>query len=213
MRIEFPWFNRAKGGDAAPQLSDEGALLTQGASGAFYHAARQRKVFTSADEAAGAVLPIFSNTAQVFAFWNPLGSGVVANIIEVAMTYVSTTGAAGGYVIGVVKNAGGAVATGGNVSAFTDRDVFEALTTGNAASTNKCRVATAATVTAPVILRHLGVNQLVTTAADATTVPWTAYRSFGGDLLIAPNTAIVIAGNIATLSIWACSITWQEEPA
>ena len=63
------------------------------------------------------------------------------------------------------------------------------------------------------LTERLAFQRPSTTAADATTVPWTAYRSFGGDLLIAPNTAIVIAGNIATLSIWACSITWQEEPA
>ncbi|OFW37648.1 MAG: hypothetical protein A3J29_06135 [Acidobacteria bacterium RIFCSPLOWO2_12_FULL_67_14b] len=213
MRIELPWFNRAKGGDAAPQLSDEGALLTQGVGGVSYHAARQRKVFTAPMAAAGGVLPIFSNTAQIFGLWNPAGSGVIANILELAMSFVDTTGAAGGYVLAVVKNAGAALATGGNISAFTDLTVYEALATGNAASGNKCRVSSAATVTAPVILRHLGLNQLVLTAADATGLQWKNTSRFDGDVLVAPNTALFVAGNIATLSKWACSVTWQEEPA
>ena len=50
----------------------------------------------------------------------------------------------------------------------------------------------------------------MTTAADATTVPWTAYRQFHGDLLVAPNTAIFVAGNIATLSKFTGSIVWAE---
>lgn len=210
--FSLPFFNSARGGDAKPVLSDERATLVQSAEGTYWHAAKQRKVFTSNMAAAGAVLPIFSNTTQQFGLFNPLGSGVNCNIIEVALTYVDTTGAAGGYVLALVKNAGGGLATGGNVAAATVLSVWDGLSNGNASSASKAFGITAATVTAPVIWRHIGQNQLVTTAADATTVPWTAKARFDGDCGIQPGTALFVAGNIATLTKWACSITWSEEP-
>lgn len=209
--FSLPFFNPSKG-DAKPVLSDERGVLTQPASGAYWHASKQRKVFTSSMAAAGAVLPIFSGTTQQFGLFNPLGSGVNCNIIELGMTYVDTTGAAGGYVLALVKNAGGGLATGGNLTAATLLSVWDAISNGNAASGNKAYGITAFGCTAPVIYRHLGQNQLVTTAADATTVPWSARHTFNGDVGIAPGTVLVVAGNIATLSKWACSVTWEEEP-
>jgi hypothetical protein len=176
-----------------------------------YKAAKEGRLFVGNAAAAGAVLPIFSNTAQVFGLWNPSGSKVNGIICDVAATYVSTTGAAGGYVIGIMKNAGAGLATGG-ISAWTD-GVPERGLSGEGSGGNTIRFTpSAATVIAPTILRHLGWNQLVTTAADATTVPWQFYREFHGDLILPPNAAIFLAGNIATLSVWAASIKWFEEP-
>lgn len=176
-----------------------------------YRAAAEGRLFVGNAAAAGAVLPIFSNTAQVFGLWNPGSSKVNAVVCDIAATFVSTTGAAGGYVLGIMKNAGSGIATGA-ISAFTDTTIENALSgekTGGAA----CRfTGSAATVIAPTILRHLGWNQLVTTAADATTTPWQFFREFDGDLILPPNQAIFLAGNIATLSTWAATIKWFEEP-
>ena len=209
--FELPWFNARKGSAARPSLSDERGMLVSQTGGSQAHAAKQRKVFTTAMAAAGAVLPIFSNTTQQFGLFNPLGSGVICNLIELGLTYVSTTGAAGGYVLALVKNAGGGLATGGNVAAATLLNVWDGISNGNSSSGNKVLGITAATVTAPVIWRHIGQNQLVTTAADATTVPWTFKHRYEGDCGIYPGTAVFVAGNIATLSTWACSLTWSEE--
>lgn len=207
MRIELP---HPSGVDLAPQLSKDYAQLVQQVSSPFLQATRNKKVFVYSDAAAGSVLPIFSNTAQKSGLFNPAGSGVIANIIEIALTYVSTTGAAGGFVAAVVKNAGSGIAGSGNLSAITDGTVFSGLCDGLPAQ-GKCRAFSAATVTAPVIYRHLGLNQLVITAADATNTQWSTRLRFDGDFLVAPNTAITIAGNIATLITMAVSITWSEE--
>lgn len=209
--IELPFFSRRKGAATRPSLSNEQGVLVQQTAGSMWHAARQGKLFTSNMAAAGAVLPIFSGTTQQFGLFNPLGSGVVCNIHEIAMTYVDTTGAAGGYVLALVKNAGGGIATGGNLTSATVLSVWDALSNGNSSGANKAYGITAFGCTAPVIYRHLGQNQLVTTAADATTVPWTTRHTFNGDVGVKPGTVLALAGNIATLSKWACSITWSEE--
>ena len=179
-----------------------------------YESNRAGRVFVASNVAAGNVLPIFSNTAQESGIWNPGGSGVMAVLCSVAFTYVSTTGAAGGYVLAAVVNAGAAVATGGNISAFTDATANVTVWSGKVGVTpaNVIRFAQgASTVTAPVIYRHLGYNQLVVTAADATTVPWRADYDFRGDIILPPGNALFVAGNIATLMISAVSMVWSEE--
>lgn len=212
MFFKLPFFNSIRGDEAKPMLADNRGVLVQSANSDLAHAAKSGKVFTGSAAAAGSVLPIFSNTAQVFGLWNPAGSGVDAFITSIAASYVDTTGAAGGFVLGIVKNAGSATATGAAVSAFTEGTPEPGIA-GSRLGGNKVRFTpSAATVTAPSILRHLGIGQLVLTASDATNGIFHFYRDFRGDLAIAPNTAVFLCGNIATLSKWAASITWVEEP-
>ena len=209
----LPYFNGAKG-EAPPALSDDRGLLTQPVGGRWYHLAKQGKVFTGNSAAAGSVLPIFSNTAQVFGIWNPAGSNVNGVLINVAATYVSTTGAAGGFVLAVNKNIPGGLATGA-ISAFTEGTPERGVvgqTSGLGGNAIRF-TPSAATTVAPTILRHLGINQLVLTAADTANTTFGFNKDFDGDIAIAPGTAVWLCGNIATLSIWAASITWAELPA
>lgn len=208
---KLTYANSVKGDEARPLISDNRSQLTQDSCGKWYHAAKQGRVFTGNAAAAGAVLPIYSNTAQVFGLWNPAGSGVNCVFINLAATYVSTTGAAGGFVLGIMKNAGASIATGG-ISVFTQGTPEPGIAGSQIGGNKVLFTPSAATVIAPTILRHLGVNQLVMTAADATNTTFAFYRDFDGELSVAPNNAVFLAGNIATLSIWAASLTWCEEP-
>ena len=204
----LPYFNGSKA-EAKPVLSDDRALLTQPHGGKWAHLAKQGRVFTGNSAAAGSVLPIFSNTAQVFGLWNKASSGVNCVLINVASSYVSTTGAAGGYVLGVMKDAGSGLATGA-ISAFTAGTPERGLVGSGLGGNKVAFTPSAATVVAPTILRHLGIGQLVITAADATNTTFAFNKDFDGDLIIAPGNAVFLAGNIATLTIWAASITWAE---
>ena len=177
-----------------------------------YELARQGRVFTGNIAAAGVVLPIYSNNTQQVGLWNPAGTDVGLVVLRIAMTYVSTTGAAGGYVIGQLTGLGSAVATGTSITAFTETTPVSDYPAGGFTSVAKFGQGSTLTVVGAsvTIKRHLGLNQLVTTAADATTVPWKADFDFDGDLIVTPGSAIFLAGNIATLSIWTGSITWAE---
>jgi len=177
-----------------------------------YNLTRQGKVFTGNIAAAGVVLPIYSNNTQQCGLWNPAGTGVDLVLLRVAMTYVSTTGAAGGYVISQLTGLGSAVATGSSITAFTETAAVSDYPGGGFTSVAKFgQGATLTVVGASVtIKRGLGINQLVTTAADATTVPWKADIDFDGDVVVTPGSAIFLAGNIATLTTWSGSLTWAE---
>ena len=171
------------------------------------------RVFAGNAAAAGFVLPIYSNTAQKIGLWNPRGNTKKAILHRVTFTYVSTTGAAGGFVLALVKDAPAHLATGAAITAFTEgtfeTDIFNGLL--GAKNLPTCRFTpSAATVTAPIIGRHLGLNQLVITAADATNTQWNAECKFDGDVRLLPGSAVFLAGNIATLITMAPSLVWEE---
>ena len=178
----------------------------------WYGLAKQGRIFTGNIAAAGVVLPIYSNTTQQCGLWNPLGSTVDLILRRIALTYVDTTGAAGGFCLCYLANAPAAIGTGLAITAFTETTAVPGYGSlgYNLASSAKFGQGATLTVTAPSVWRQLGLNQLVTTATTATDVQWTAYFEFDGDAVVAPGTAIFIAGNIATLSKFTGSITWAE---
>ena len=206
MQVEYPYFSPGKSRNGSPMLSAGHGVLSTLVGGEHWHRARNRRTFTSASAATAAVVPIYSNTTQQFGLYNPPGSGRFFEIHEIAATYLDTTGAAGGYVLGIVGSASDLT-----VTAATAVAKYEALTDGVVAADSRGRPITAITTTAPALYRHLGANQLVLTATDATTAAFTNRYQFRGDLGIRPGTLIVFAGNIATLSKFCVSWTWSEE--
>lgn len=213
MLIELPFFNSNKGAPAGPVLTDERAQLVGQSGGQYFHQTKQRKLFTAPLPAAGVVLPIFSNTTQQFGLMNPMGSAKLLTLVELALTYVSTTGAAGGFVLGVAKDIGsGSAGTAAPIVSSTEIAAFGGRTNGRASDVNKGKVLSPfVLLAAPVIYKHLGMNQLVITAADATNTQWQAVRRFDGEVQIEPGTIMPISGNIATLITMSGSLTWAEE--
>ena len=175
-----------------------------------YDSAVAGDIFTGSIAAAGVVLPIYSNTTQQCGLWNPVGSGKDVVLIKIALTLVDTTGAAGGYVLGYLSNAPAAIGTGLAITAFTETASVSNYPGGGFASIAKFGQGATLTVTAPVIKRHLGLNQQVLTPADATGQQWRSEIVFHGEEVLTPGTAIFLAGNIATLSKLTGSIVWAE---
>ena len=172
--------------------------------------ARRGKIFTGNVAAAGVVLPIYSGTTQQWGLWNPVGSGVDLVLLRLAIGYVDTTGAAGELVLGYLPNAPAAIGTGLAITAFTETTSINAYLGGGFTSKAKFGQGATLTVTAPSVLRHLGLNQTVLTAATATGTQWLSRIEFEGDIILTPGTAAFVAGNIATLSKFTGSLTWAE---
>lgn len=177
-----------------------------------YNLARQGKVFTGNIAAAGVVLPIYSNNTQQVGLWNPQGSNVDLVVLSLALTYVDTTGAAGGFVISQLTGLGSAVATGTNITAFTETAAVSGYAGGGFTSVAKFGQGATLTIVgaSATINRHLGLNQTVLTAATTGSPQWNTRYEFGGDLVVTPGQAIFVAGNIATLAKFSGSITWAE---
>ena len=165
---------------------------------------------------AGAVIPIYSNTTQQFGLWNPQGNGRWAEIFEIGLgSYIDTTGAAGGYVLGILKNAPAQLATGAAITAFTETDPENAVP--GFAVNNKIKFGQGATltVTAPALYKHLHLSQNAFTAAGTGQMPAKLGVAEFPDrtLWVPPGVAIFLAGNIATLAKFAPTVVWGEHDA
>lgn len=176
----------------------------------FYNLAKQGAVFTGNIAAAGVVLPVYSNTTQQVGLWNPVGSGKDLILLKIALTYVDTTGAAGGFCLGYLSNAPAAIGTGLAITAFTETASVSNYPGGGFSSVAKFGQGATLTVTAPVVKRQLGFNQTVLTAATTSSPQWMAEVAFDGEEVLTPGTAIFVAGNIATLSKFTGSLVWAE---
>ena len=132
--------------------------------------------------------------------------------MDIALTYVDTTGAAGGYVLGQLTNAPAAIGTGLAITAFTETAAIPAYNGGGVTQVAKFGQGATLTVTAPSIKRALGLSQNAFTAAGTGQMAFTNRISLDGTEVIAPGTAVFVAGNIATLAKWAGTLTWAEIP-
>lgn len=176
----------------------------------YYDLAKQGTIFTGNVAAAGVVLPIYSNTTQQVGLWNPVGSGKDILLLKVALTYVDTTGAAGGFCLGYLSNAPAAIGTGLSITTYTETASVSNYPGGGFSSVAKFGQGATLTVTAPVVKRQLGFNQTVLTAATTSSPQWAAEFVFNGEEVLTPGTAIFVAGNIATLSKFTGSLVWAE---
>jgi len=176
----------------------------------YYDLAKQGVIFTGNIAAAGVVLPIYSNTTQQVGLWNPVGSDKDIIILKIALTYVDTTGAAGGYVLGYLSNAPAAVGTGLAITAFTETAAVSNYPGGGFSSVAKFGQGATLTVTAPVVKRHLALNQNAFTAAGTGQMAYRNEISFDGEEVLTPGTAVFVAGNIATLAKHSGSLVWAE---
>jgi hypothetical protein len=176
----------------------------------YYDLAKQGTIFTGNIAAAGVVLPIYSNTTQQVGLWNPVGSGKDLLLLKIALTYIDTTGAAGGYCLGYLSNAPAAIGTGLPITAFTETAAVSNYPGGGFSSVAKFGQGATLTVTAPVVKRQLALNQNAFTAAGTGQMPYSNEIVFNGEEVLTPGTAVFVAGNIATLAKFTGSLVWAE---
>lgn len=171
------------------------------------------RVYIGNMAAAGAVVPIYSNTTQQFGLWNPKGNDYWAEIFEIGLgSYINTTGAAGGYVLGILKNAPAQLATAASITVFTETTPDNALEGYGQQNKVKFGQGATLTVTAPALYKHLHINQSAYTANGTAEWPKLGPVVYFPDrtLWVPPGVAIFLAGNIATLAAFAPTIVWGE---
>lgn len=176
----------------------------------YYDLTKQGAVFTGNIAAAGVVLPIYSNTTQQVGLWNPIGSGKDIILLKIGLTYIDTTGAAGGYCLGYLSNAPAAIGTGLSITAYTETASVSNYPGGGFSSIAKFGQGATLTVTAPVLKRQLALNQNAFTAAGTGQMPYRSEIQFDGEEVLTPGTAVFVAGNIATLAKFTGSLVWAE---
>ncbi len=181
-------------------------------AGEYYQEALAGRLFAGNQAAAGTVLPIYSNTTQQCGLFNPLGSGKNIIPVKLNMVLVDTTGAAGGFCLGYVKNCGGGIATGSPGITVATLVTPINLNLGSNNASKATFMSAGITVAAPSTLMELDINQLVLTPATTGAIQYKVGYKFDGYPILEPGTAIFVAGNIATLVKMVCTLIWKEVP-
>jgi hypothetical protein len=168
-------------------------------------------VFTGATAAAGVSVPAYNATAQVFGIWNPLGSGVEVLLIGIDLGIATgTTPVAAGFGLSWLAGAGSQIATAAPITAFTAATpVNLRLSLGNVSKVKF--TPSAATITAPVFLKSIGLSFGSTTATQGGFQ--FAHYDFNGAISIPPGNYVGLGGSAAQSgTVVQASLDWMELP-
>jgi len=163
----------------------------------------------------GLAIPIYTATAPTVCLWNPIGSGVNLVLHRYAFTYASGTSAYGS--VGLMKetNTGSGIATGAVFSAFNDDIPTNGIIGGGKTSNAKVSISGTNTLTtlgdATRWFYTLGSINLeaATGTAHAATIP--ASR-IAATIIIPPGSAVWPACTVASVALYAQTISWTEIP-
>lgn len=181
-------------------------------AGYFQQLALNGQCFIGSTAAAGAVLPIYTNTSQTFGLWNPTGSNVnvVLNKLTLGAATVTTTVLA---TLGIAytANAGSQIGTGAPVVSLTQVSPVNAIVGGGDSSKVRFAPAAITTVAAPAWLYGLGIFSPDGDMATSLSNVIISY-DFNGSLIVPPGVAIYLAGTAASGQTYNCTLTWAEVP-
>jgi hypothetical protein len=190
----------------------EGDMISSELHGRYYEKSKRGGVFIGFTAAAGIVIPIYSNTTQLFGLWNTSTTKVLS-LIKLTIGIVGTPSTSGNVGLAIVTGAGTTVATGAPISAFT-----VATTVINAANlvltiSSAGKICTTATIIAPTIYIPLGFNSPGVLAAASVTTPWyTLIHDFDGTFLLPPGAAVFVSGNVLQTAAFNIALVWEESP-
>lgn len=163
----------------------------------------------------GIALPISDTTSPNFGLWNPAGNGKNAVLVKLALGFVGTTGAPASILYNNLAGAGANVATAAPISAFTTTAPTNTLLGAGLGTVMKFTGVAAATNTitaAGVSFATMGVSQLTTTGATTSAPMYTAIDEIDGKIIVAPGNFFYITGSAAPLTLFNCTLWWEESP-
>lgn len=161
----------------------------------------------------GILLPISDSTSPTFGLWNPAGSGKNAVLVKLALGFVSTTGAPASVLYNNLAGAGSVIGTAAPISAFTSTASTNPLLGGGINSVMRFTGVAAATNTltaAGTSFATMGVSQLTTTGATTSAPMYTAVDEIDGKIIVAPGNFFYVTGSAAPLSLFNCTLWWEE---
>lgn len=193
------------------------------ANGLHYSDTIQGRVFSQSATPLGLAIPIYTATAIAggMPIWNPPGSFVNVELVEVSLARGSGTATFGA--IGLMAGYVQAIATASGLSAMAATNPFNNFfgIGGNTkvSSSNAGTVTvTAGVATAPVngvtgagwVRTLFSHNLEADTGTAHAAIP--CNYSFNGSFVMGPGTLVYLAATTATTALYATSITWKEIP-
>jgi len=199
--------------DTSDRKGRGGDLIVSQLHGKYYESARSGRLWYGSTASTGIALIVPATTGNHPTLWNPSGSGVNISIVRVELGYVSGNNAPGPIEWALTQNTGSAIATGGPIATFTQVASLPGLIGGGGDSKGRWAPAVNTYTAAPVFTRTASLNLFTGVAATAV-APFTLFREYDGDLVMAPGNALSLCTQTATTtSVFQVSVIWEEIPA
>ena len=176
-----------------------GGLHVNQTHGSWYAGSSRGNVFSAnANDATGRTILAAAGTTSGFMFYNPVGTGVNMEIMEILTLPLTATD-----VVGVLGLEYGAPPTTVTNAATVRSDLI-----GGTAQTPLCKASYGSTIVAMTFLKWLPV--FVQTTAGVLQASSGIYFP-NGSLVIAPGGAVnIISSTTQSTNLWAQSVTWAE---
>jgi hypothetical protein len=169
-------------------------------------------VFIGASASAGIALIVPATTGGHPTLWNPSGSGYIASIIRLQLSYVSGANAPTALEWAVTTNAGANYGTVAPIATFTNVAPTCANIGAGRVSKMFWAPATNTFSTAPAYLMPTGIA-LDTMVAASTNSPWANIIDYDGTLMLSPGTALSLCAQATTTTaLFQVGLVWEEIP-
>jgi len=210
--IRSPFRFGRGGGEAV--LGSEFEQLVDRLHGKHYQDAKAGRVFSQTTTPLGLAIPIYTSTAPIGnVLWNPTGSGVNVELINYNAARVSgvTVKSAAGLMSRKVAQS--AIATGAQITAFAEVTPINGLLGSGEVSKVKSSNAGTVTITAGVAAEYIRNLFSIQPTVDATAVDEVVREfDFDGTIIVPPGVIIWVASVVATVALYAQTLTWKETP-
>lgn len=179
-------------------------------SGKYFPETVLGKTFIGSTAAAGTAYPISTGTAATFGLWNT-NPNKLAVLNRLTGSYTSGTIALG--TVGLIHTTATQLATGSNITAFTDGVLGTTIRNGYLGSGNAPSMRftpSAATIVASTGVLWLGSG---IESATAGTGIYGFDHDFDGTLILPYGHAVFVCGSVAQTGLFSMSLCWSEVDA
>lgn len=192
-----PVSKNADGNNNTPfSMDNQGGLLVSEQHGRYYNQVYRGNTFNVANQAAVTTSTTLNTTFTGLAIANPAGSGVNLEILQFMVAQFAVGAAA------VISIAGGTGVAAGSL-------VPKNCLVGNTQA-SKATASAGATITAPVLLRPVGMSGSLATTGYG--LNQGIVYDLGGSLVVPPGSFICTDTSIATTTALVFGFMWQEVP-
>lgn len=226
MEVQYSWLNSGKQPSNAV-IGEEQQQIVDQLHAPLYNTTRRGRVFCSSTTPLGVAIPIYTSVTPLGnVLWNPIGSGVKAVLLDYSALYVSGASVNGVISLYARNGVGSVIASGaaaGQFTAFADTvpvngrmGLVNSIPGTGGGETSKVRSSNAGTCTftagvaAEAVQHMFTYNQALSASAQGTIPVLPATFDFRGRVHVYPGTVVWVASNLASVSLFAQSLSWEE---
>ena len=210
----FVGVNQMADGNQAAALTRygrDGSLIVSETHGKYYEAASRGNMYHADVGTAGIALIVAAVTGNHPTLWNPLGSGVNAEIVRLQFTWISGNNAPTATYWMSTSPAGAAIATGAPIATFTSVATANCLTGFGKVGAVRWAPAVNTFTAVPAFLMGTGISLFTGVGATAV-APFTLVVDYDGMLVVPPGTALSLTSQAATTTaLFAISVFCVEQ--